>query len=792
LSIEGELVLPGDVRVGPVAQLAPDVRSQIDAGDDDYAVSRERSRTSSSVVDRDTAELLEHFRTPTRIVDAVLAFARARGLDPESTLEGAYPVLDHLYRRQLLVAADSRQARPIEGRLRAGDVVAGFRLIRCIQVASDNEVFLARDDSGRHAALKFHREAGPATIDALEREAGVLQRIPAGRAPCVFGLFRFDTGAGLATEWVAGDDAQAAADRLRGGHGPRSERDLLGLCAEVAAAFADVHEAGLLHGDIHPRNVLVEKGGTVRLIDFGSAREIAASGTAGERRGVPFYFDPELAQALRERRPAADTCAAEQYSVGALLYQLWTGVHYLDWNLGRDELLRQIVEDEPVTFDRRRIPAWPQLEATLRRALHKDPGQRFADLRALADALRALRPEAEARDGRTAARLGSSGRAPESELLATALERYGLGSAVLRDGPAEAPRASVNYGAAGIAYTLLRIAQRRGDPHVLALADLWSQKAYALAGSEGAFHNLKLEIGPKTVGERSLFHSASGLHCVRALVSAAQGDAGTANAALRSFIEDSRGPNVLLDRQLARDAVVGEGSLLLGCAELIEVMSGLPSFETAGVRVRGEEIERDLLNFLESAPIESSELTTLGIAHGWAGLAFVLLRWARANGRDPQPVVLGRLEELASLAEPEGAGLRWPVQRGGSAFWDGWCNGSAGYAMLYAHAHRIQGRSRFGEIAERAAISAWGSELSVGTLCCGQGGIGYALLAAHRVTGSPYWLQRARACARRAAADTSADFLADALYKGAVGVALLADELEAPESAAMPLFEPVY
>jgi hypothetical protein len=61
----------------------------------------------------------------------------------------------------------------------------------------------------------------------------------------------------------------------------------------------------------------------------------------------------------------------------------------------------------------------------------------------------------------------------------------------------------------------------------------------------------------------------------------------------------------------------------------------------------------------------------------------------------------------------------------------------------------------------------------------------------HRLTGSTAWLQRARAAARRAAADRSKEFLADALYKGAVGVALLVEDLKDPARAAMPLFEPV-
>lgn len=790
MSIDTELVLPPDVQIVSVPDLAPDVRARLEASDQDFTVTRPRLRQPSSVVDKDSAELLESFRTPTRIVDAILSFAGKRGLDPEPTLEQAYPVLSRLYRAKMLVPAGNSAAGPIEGELQSGLVIEGFRLIRSVQVLDDNEVFLARDDAGRHVAVKFYRSPDQNAIRALEREAEVLERVGSARAPQVFSLFRRGAGIGLATEWVFGSDALAAAEALRGRNEPCRERSLLTLCCEVAAAFADVHESGLLHGDVHPLNVLVERSGSVRLIDFGLAREIETVTSQDPRGGIPFYFDPEFAQAQRGGQPVAASFAAEQYSVAALLYQLWTGVHYLDWRLERNELLRQIVEDEPVPFQARRVPPWPELERVLRRALHKDPGQRFPDLCCLGRALSSLHSEAERRDQRGQAAY----RKPrlEADLLDRSLKRYALGGDVLRDGPPEAPRASINYGAAGISYALLRIAQRRGDPRLLALADLWSQKAQALAAAGDAFYNAKLQIELKTVGERSLFLSAAGLHCVRALVSAAQGDCATANLAMRAFVEHSRGPNDKIDPCLQLDAVMGKASLLLGCAELLEFVPDSPVFELANVRTRGEELARDVLDFVESGPIDSSEqLTTLGIAHGWGGLAFAALRWARAAGQDPGPVVRTRLDELAMLAEPYGAGLRWPVANGRAAFMDGWCNGSAGYAMIYALAYEVLGTSALGEVAERAAISAYQSDITLGTLCCGQAGIGYSLLAVHRITGSPQWLERAHSCARRAAADRSPHFLRDALYKGVVGAALLVEDLQAPATAAMPLFEPL-
>ena len=409
-------------------------------------------------------------------------------------------------------------------------------------------------------------------------------------------------------------------------------------------------------------------------------------------------------------------------------------------------------------------------------------------MRAFAEALSGLLPEADARDRNAA--LHRKERAREKDLLDQTLQRYALGGHALRDGLAGAPFASINYGAAGVAYSLYCIARRRGDPRLLAVSDIWTQRAFALSSHEEAFYKSELEIDRERVGEVSLFHSISGLYCVRALVSIAMGDLSGANNAIRSFVERSRGPCKSLDLTL------GKASLLIGCTELLEAMP-VPWFvDLELVRARGEEIAGELTALIKSEQIATSaEVTTLGIAHGWAGFIFALLRWARATGKNVDPILVPALDELAALAEPHGAGVRWPVHNSTDAspsYMEGWCNGTAGHTMLFAFAYDILRETRYGDLAERAAISAWTAETRLGTLCCGLGGIGYALLAAHRLTGSELWLERACMATRRAAADSSKSFLRDSLYKGAVGVAVLAEDLKHPDSASMPLFEPTH
>jgi lantibiotic modifying enzyme len=322
----------------------------------------------------------------------------------------------------------------------------------------------------------------------------------------------------------------------------------------------------------------------------------------------------------------------------------------------------------------------------------------------------------------------------------------------MEGGPTVAPVASVNFGAAGIAYCLYRIAQRRDDGRLLAAADVWSGEAVALSTRDDAFCDPDSDITLDVVGEISLFHSMSGLPCVQALTSIARGDADRAVRSIEDFVSASRLP------WENSDVTLGTAGLLLGCAELVEAVAAPWVVDTASVRKRGDEIADDILRVIEADDLEkSTDIPSLGIAHGWGGLLFALLRWAKATGRQPPSRVGEILEQLSSFAEPHVGGVRWPVHNPTrpSLFMEGWCNGTAGHVMLFALGHQVLKRDDLRSFAERGAISAWATNMELGTLCCGLAGTGYAMLAAHRCTQAEIWLERAHAVARRAAADLS-------------------------------------
>ncbi len=802
---DGPMVLPADLVLAPVAELPVDLREHVQAEGGDWVVTRPRSRAPSQIVDSQAAQLLREFQRPKRIVEAIIHFSRAVKADPNETLDAAYPLLQRLVSARFLVEIDSKDASKVQPSLEAGERFAECEVLRCVQALEDVELYQVRTSEGETAALKIARPgAGPAVALMLRREAAILGGLDGRVSPK---LLLGETTAGrpyLLLEWCPGIDASVAAAELRRAAEPGARLKLLQLCRAIAEAYACLHGQHVLHGDIHPRNILVSGDDEIKIIDYGLAR---LSGVESEwrnapRGGVPFYFEPEYAEAARAgQNPPPTTAAGEQYGVAALLYSLLTGAYYRDFSLEKAEMLRQIAEDGPLPFARQRAAVWPEVELLLEKALQKKATERFASVAEFAAAL-----------GRAGTLKAPSGTASAmeppvpgaaSELLEKMIEQLRPSGALYLSGVREAPTASVNFGAAGIGYALYRIACARGDAALLSLADLWVQRAARDAGSSRAFWNYGLEIEPKTVGRISPYHTASGIRCVQALIARARDDAAAAQTAIGEYVKDSRAFSCdSLDVTLGRSGTVVAGALLL------EALAGMQWVDVEPVVRLGNEVLGGVWEQIETyGPIrECREIEYTSAAHGWAGLLFAAMRWHQATGAPVMPGVARRLQELADYAEPAGEGLRWRwgtvshPEDGMSDYMAGWCNGSAGQVFTWTLAHQLFPEAGYLEIAEKAAWNAWEyREKDNASLCCGLPGQAYALLSLYRQNGQAVWMERARELADRAAMgwQTSRETTAfersaarpESLYKGELGVAVLAADLVHPEYAAMPLYE---
>ena len=178
------------------------------------------------------------------------------------------------------VYAESNASAPPSGvlPLTAGDPVetGGYSLVGRLGSGGMGIVYLGRAEDGGLAAVKIAdgRSAGDEEVHARFRaEAACLARVP---AHCTARLLLDGTEESppyIITEYIAGRSLREAVER----DGPLPADQLAALAKGVAGKLAAIHEAGLLHRDLKPANVLLAPTGP-RIIDFGIARPVAASG----------------------------------------------------------------------------------------------------------------------------------------------------------------------------------------------------------------------------------------------------------------------------------------------------------------------------------------------------------------------------------------------------------------------------------------------------------------------------------------------------------------------------------
>jgi serine/threonine-protein kinase len=762
--ITGPLVLKEDVVLIPCAELSDDVRGRITFEEGDYTLLHRRGRARMQVIDPGTAALLELFRQPRTIAEAVLENSRALGTSPGARLDELLPHLGILVGSRVLVPAGSGEEKEIRPSHERGSTAAGWTVVRCVHLMEDNEIYEVRKN-GRGAALKI-RNGAPALRERLDNEAGILRRLRgSGIAPELIDAGVHDGRPYLIEEWIAGIDVTVAAAQRRHDRAALAE-----LCASVAAAYAALHGRGVLHGDVNWRNVIA--GDRLVLVDFEAACAAGAPPPIG-RMAMSFFLEPECAAANRYGSAVPATESGEQYALAALLYLLIAGQHYVDFRYDHDELLRQIECDAPLPFAARGIAPWPEMEEILRRALEKDPSQRYGSTAEMAALLAAVRDGA--RRASAAAPLGAAANA----LCETTLRSFARGGAMFESGYRAAPAASISYGCAGAAAGLLRVAEARGDAGVLALANVWRSRAAARIGADDAFYDEAAQLGRAQLGEISPYHTESGIHAAAAMIFASMGDLDAGQRAVTAFLAASRRPGNELDLVLGRS-----GSLL--AAAMLLPLSGAPA-----LRAFGAETIAAIWRELDQRPaIAASPGAVLGMAHGWAGYLYAALRWCSASGDALPPRLADRLHELAALKIRAGRGAVWPSSAGGETsglLAASWCNGSAGYVFLFTLAHQVLGGSAWLPLAELCAAAAWDVPRGVADLCCGTAGRAYALLNLYKHTGAAEWLGRARQLANAAAAAEPAR--AGALWKGSLGVAVLIADLASPETARMPFFE---
>ncbi len=257
--------------------------------------------------------------------------------------------------------------------------IDGYKIVREVHASSRSHVYLAVDtETDTPVVIKtpsIDLRSDPAYLERFLMEEWIARRINSAHVlkPCEQSRKRNHLY--IATEFI---DGQTLAQWMIDNPKPDLET-VRGIVEQIAIGLRAFHRLEMLHQDLRPDNIMIDRTGTVKIIDFGSTRvaglmEMASPIEQSHLLGTVQYTAPEYF--LGE----AGTMRSDLFSLGVITYQMLSGKLPYGTEVakaGTKAAQRKLIYDS-VLDDDREIPAW--IDDMLRKAVHPDPYKRYEEV----------------------------------------------------------------------------------------------------------------------------------------------------------------------------------------------------------------------------------------------------------------------------------------------------------------------------------------------------------------------------------------------------------------------------
>lgn len=275
-----------------------------------------------------------------------------------------------------------------------------YKIISKIGIGGMGEVFLAEDTKlKRRVAIKFLNQGFTQQTDLLDRFFQEGRSASALNHPNIITIFEIKkrgTIQYIISEYIEGE---TLSEKIANNKLPILTA--IDIAIQIASALTATHEAGIIHRDIKPDNIMIRNDGIVKVLDFGLAKPIFQNNTISKNdaetiekvvtvpgmiMGTPQYMSPEQA---RGRKIDART---DIFSFGILFYEMLTGKLPFEGENPID-VIGSILKDEPKQLGEYVKDISPELEFIINKALRKETDERYQHISELLSDLEDLRDE---------------------------------------------------------------------------------------------------------------------------------------------------------------------------------------------------------------------------------------------------------------------------------------------------------------------------------------------------------------------------------------------------------------
>ncbi|MEK6303646.1 MAG: protein kinase [Acidobacteriota bacterium] len=277
------------------------------------------------------------------------------------------------------------------------EMISHYRILSKLGEGGMGEVYLAQDPRlGRQVAIKLlpaSYQYDPDRRARFLKEARAASALRSPNIAAIYDIGEHDGAMFIVMEYVEGDVLSRRIERVS-----LSAREVMDVAIQVSDALDEAHTLGIIHRDVKSSNLIVSQRGMVKMLDFGLAKVVEPDSpidsseltvslgqqTAyGTVMGTVSYMSPE--QALGQRLDYR----TDIFSLGIVMYEMLTG-RLPFGGASANEIINNIVHNEPVAIARFNYSAPPELERIVRKCMEKEAGRRYQNAREVSTDLRNL------------------------------------------------------------------------------------------------------------------------------------------------------------------------------------------------------------------------------------------------------------------------------------------------------------------------------------------------------------------------------------------------------------------
>ncbi len=230
-------------------------------------------------------------------------------------------------------------------------------------------------------ALKLLRPeiaADEKMIDRFRNELKFARKITHKNICRMYDFNKDEENSYITMEYVSGEDLKSSVTRM----GPLSAGKTVFLARQMCEGLAEAHKLGVIHRDLKPQNIMIDRAGNIRIMDFGIARSVQAKGVTatGVMIGTPEYMAPEQVEGKHVDQ------RADIYSLGVILFELLTGTVPFEGDTPITVAIKHLKDEAP---EPKKLNATvpDDLNKVVLKCLEKDRTKRYKNVEELLSAL---------------------------------------------------------------------------------------------------------------------------------------------------------------------------------------------------------------------------------------------------------------------------------------------------------------------------------------------------------------------------------------------------------------------